>query len=681
MFTWWKSSSGKGSHRRAGAVLGLAVPLVLGGVPAGAGTDRAEVDLTELDLADLVHVEVRTVSRKTVEVLDSPAAIHILTREDILSSGVTTLAGALRMVPGLDVARIDSSTWAVSARGFTSQFANKMLVLVDGRSVYSPLFAGVYWDVQDTLLEDVDRIEVIRGPGATMWGANAVNGVINVVTRSAAETEGGHLTTLAGNEERGMAALRLGTAVRDDLFVRAYAKYVDRDERSRPTGGEAHDAWSVSRAGFRSDWLPGSRDTVTVQGDLYDGDAGQTTVIPILEPPWQSVLDEDVDIRGAYVSAQWVRETGAEAESALRVYWNRTVRREEVLSEERTTFDLDYQRRRRAGRHDLIWGTQYRTTRDDIDNSFDTSLTPDATRHDLWAAFVQDEIRLVDDRLRVTLGSKLEHNEFTGWEHQPSARLLWKLDGRRSTWAAVSRAVRSPARGFTDVRINQEAFPDPGGGMPHLVVIRGNPAVRSEVLRAHEAGYRACSRRQVCTDVAVFYNVYDDLVTGEPAAPFVETDPPPVHIVHPVLIDNRASGRSYGLEISSVWQPAPRLRLTGWYALVNLDVDPDPGSASEGASAGDSPEHHVHLRGRVLLPHDLTLEAGWWWRDERVNQGVPPRDRTHLRFGWQPTPGIELSIVAENLVDDGYREFGDNLHQPLATRVDRSVHGRLRWRF
>src|ERR1700731_4640181 len=370
--------------------------------------------LKKLSVEQLVDIDVTSVSKYPEKFSEAAAAVAVLTSEDIERSGVTKIPDALRLVPGLDVAQVDAHTWAISSRGFNDIFADKLLVLIDGRTVYTPLFSGVFWDVQDTLLEDIDRIEVVRGPGATLWGANAVNGVINIITKSARDTQGLLLYGGGGTEEQGFTGARYGVKINDDAFVRIYAKYFSRDSSVLPDDTDAHDSWDMFRAGFRLDWDPTHQDSVTVQGDIYTGQQDEVYTVPTTTFPFSGKISSTDNVSGGNVLGRWSERFSADSELTVQTYYDRTVRNSAIFAENRDTGDIDVQHRFGLGeRQEIIWGFGFRVTHDDVLNSLNVALVPDSRTLKLYSAFVQDDIVIVPEQLRLTIGSKFEHNDFT----------------------------------------------------------------------------------------------------------------------------------------------------------------------------------------------------------------------------------------------------------------------------
>jgi iron complex outermembrane receptor protein len=498
---------------------------------------RLPDDLTKMTLEDLMDVEVTSVSKKAEKLSDAAAAIFVITQEDIRRSGVTSIPEALRMAPGIEVARIDENKWAITSRGFNRRCANKLLVLIDGRTVYTPLFSGVYWDIQDTLLEDLDRIEVIRGPGAALWGANAVNGVINIITKQANNTQGGLVSGGSGTEERGFASGRFGGLIGKEVYYRVYAKYSERDpfesfavpnlshgDFNIPSGSCLHchdrlntqkrerNGWETLQGGFRLDWQRTSSDSLTLQGDIYGSNSGESLTVASFTYPFARDFTNEPSKAGGNILARWKYSFCNSSDMALQLYYDRTEGGEASAKEFRDTFDLDFQYRFAPNkRQEVMLGLGYRYTREDFEDSFTYLLYPQSRDDQLFSTFIQDEIEIMPSRLRLILGSKFEHNDYTGFEIQPNARLLWKPHALHTLWAAVSRAVRIPSRAEHDIQINALVLP-PGisqnpGPLPVLVSFFGNNDFDSEELLAYEIGYRTLIHDLVSIDVAAFYNI------------------------------------------------------------------------------------------------------------------------------------------------------------------------------
>src|SRR3989442_11260408 len=555
-----------------------------------AQTSRSVPDVTAMSMEALMNMKVTSVSKHTQKVADAAAAIFVITQEDIRRSGATSIPEALRLAPGLEVARIDQNKWAIGSRGFNGRFDNKLLVLIDGRSVYTPLFSGVYWNVQDVMLEDIDRIEVIRGPGATLWGANAVNGVINIISKKAKDTQSAVVTAGAGTEERGSGSVRYGSKIGNTSY-RAYGKYFNWGPSVYPSGTTAHDGWDALRGGFRADWAPAGANSLTLQGDIYRSKYGETLTVPSLNSPYSSTFPNNGHYSGATILGRWNHSSEGSSMSLQMYYDNTTIADNSLFVDHQNIFDMDFQHGFSVGdSQQFVWGLGYRSIRDRNDPSFSVSLRPNQLTLNHFSAFIQDEISLVDNRLRLTFGSKLEHNDFTGFEVQPNARLLWTLTPNQSVWTAVSRAVRTPALTEEGLRLNSAVIPPLTPGVnptpfPAVITVFGSHQFQSEDLLAYEVGYRVQATSTFSTDIATFYNKYSILRTAEPRSPFLEGSPAPTDLVIPFVASNKMSGGTYGVEIFADWRVAPKWRLVGSYSYLQMDIrknsdslDPTPDS-------------------------------------------------------------------------------------------------------
>ncbi len=670
--------------KKALGVLLLALATITGWA-ADSEPDLLPMDeLRKLSLEELMRIDVvvTSVGKKPQKLFETAAAVFVITPEDIRRSGVTSIPEALRMVPGVQVAHIDASKWAISARGFNGRFSNKLLVLIDGRSVYTPLFSGVFWDEQDTLLEDIARIEVIRGPGATLWGANAVNGVINIITKQAKDTQGTLITAGAGTEERGFGGVRYGGSLGKAAYYRVYGKYFNRDEFTGRSGPEAADDWAVSRGGFRVDWDASGRDALTLQGDIYAGRAGQTLTFAALTPPFVQTKSLDVSINGGNLLGRWTHSFSPTSTLALQLYYDRTDRDNPSQGKQiRDTLDIDFQHDFGLGkRHDIIWGLGYWFSSDDTEGSFSLSSDTENRGLNLFSAFVQDDVTLVEDRLRLTLGAKFEYNDFTGFEVQPNARLLWTPYKRHALWGAISRALRTPSRINQDVRFNQRVIP---GDPPVVLSLFGNSDFDSEELLAFELGYRVQPMDRLFADIAAFYNVYDRLRTFEPGVPFLETSPLSSHRVRPFFTANKMDGEAYGVELALDWEPLDGWRLQAVYSYlqIQLHVDGDSGDTISEAAEGESPKHQFSLRSSMDLYRDLALDLWLRYVDNLPSLAVGSYLTLDARLGWKPHKNLELSVVGQNLLDRQHPEFVGEFFDILPTQVERGVYAKLDWRF
>jgi iron complex outermembrane receptor protein len=644
-------------------------------------------DLTQLSLEDLMRIEVTSVSKKGEQLSDAPAAIFVITQEDIRRSGVTSIPEALRMAPGVEVARIDANKWAISARGFNSRFATKLLVLMDGRSVYSPVFSGVWWDAQDTLLEDIDRIEVIRGPGATLWGANAVNGVINIITKKAGETLGGLATVGAGTEEKGFGSFRYGLKLGEHTDARAYAKYFNRDASITRSGAEAADDWDQFRTGFRLDHEPSRQNNFTLQGDYYRGSSGSINEVSTLVPPYSRSFLEKPDLAGGNILGRWKHAPSDTSEFTLQAYYDRTERQDSLAAEDRDTGDLDFQHRFKwIGGQEIIWGLGYRLTRDNIKNTDLRTINPSSRTDQLFSAFIQDDIMIIEDRLRWVIGSKFEHNDYTGFEVQPSTRMIWTPSKDQSVWGAVSRSVRTPSRAEQTVTTNVAVIP-PGQGsnrgpLPIQVRLTGDSSFQSEELTSYELGYRLRPIERLTFDLAGYYNRHNklrntnDVPNSPPTRAFNGGQP---YLQSTLALNNTLSLDIYGVELALEWQLLDWWRIKGSYTYAEMKNDQNrPFAEAQNLSI---PRHQFSVRSSMNLGKNSEADAWLRYVDEFDNGGVPSYFTLDLRLSWRPIRNLELTLVGQNLLENRHQEFRPEQFSTQVYEVERGVYGKLTWKF
>ncbi|MFA5939693.1 MAG: TonB-dependent receptor [Sinimarinibacterium sp.] len=623
--------------------------------------DALPADLTELSIEQLMDIVVTSVSKKEESQFDAAAAISALSNEDLARAGVGSVAEALRLVPGMDVAAVSANQWAISARGFNNLYANKLLVLVDGRAVYTPQFAGVYWDLQQSMLDDVDRIEAIRGPGGTLWGANAVNGVINVVSRSARETQGALLYGGGGDVEPAVAGARYGGRVGDDTWYRAFASYRQVDDFPLADGSSADDNWSGEQAGFRFDGTPRDGTQWTWQGDatladLYDG-AGEASNVNTL--------------------GRWSQRGDDGSRLEVQAYYDRTHRDEPSRARSTVdTADLALQQTLGVGpSSDVVWGLGYRyiDIRGDATNRM-VRIRDRELAQDLFSAFVQHEHRLLSDRLKLAAGVKLEHNDYTGLELQPSVRAIFAPTAAQRVWSAVSRAVRTPdvVEGQDAIAIVRGAPFSAPDGNTYVPVVVGNPDLDSEVLWAYELGYRLRLSPRTSLDLAAFYNDYRELIgVGEdvrlvPGTPTGTAE---------TRWRNNVDGETHGGEIIVAATPLSTVRLSASYALLLANLDGGP--AADTIENG-SPKHQVSLRSGWDFTGNASADAVL--RHVSGIEAVPAYVTADLRLVWRPRPSLELSLVGRNLFDDRHPEQAPVLLAPAA-EAPRAVMAKVRLHF
>jgi iron complex outermembrane recepter protein len=634
--------------------------------------EQARIPL--LSLEQLINQKVTSVSKQTEKASQAAASIYVINSEDIRRSGATSVAELLRYVPGIEVARSGSSQWAVTSRGFNAQFANKLLVLVDGRSVYTPLFSGVYWDEQNPDLQTIDRIEVIRGPGATMWGANAVNGVINIITKDALSMQGSTAQALVGNAERSLSVHHGGT-LGGNAHYRTYVRRHDMDAFNDATGRDANDAWRLGQAGYRVDWEKGN-DALTLQSDYFEGHEHYNYIFPQPIAPFVTTLDANEVFKGGNVLLNARRQLGESGEViSFKTYLDREERvRNRLGTHIVETLDGELQYQRRMGdRHELVMGAGYRLVSDDLTGSFYLSFNPQQRQTQMFSGFLQDKIMLVNDQLYVTLGSKIEHNDYTGAEFQPNARLSWQIDENNTAWASVSRAVREPNRTIDDVSLVLS-----GTSTGEILRQIGNRGIKSEQLYAYELGYRSRVTENASYDISLFYNSYDDLYINQTGTPVLATS---VEFGNYTMIPwdafNTGKGNTYGGEVSMNWNVTDMWRLAAGYAYLQVDVS---GMSTIVTREGTSPQQQASLRSYFNITPEWELDTFLYYVDSLPKDNIPAYLRADIRVGWRPSSTVEVSVTGQNLLDPTHPEFSPFLYN-APTEVGRAVVGRVTWSF
>jgi iron complex outermembrane recepter protein len=632
--------------------------------------------LKRLSIEQLLDVEVTSVSKTRESLLSAAAAVSIVTDEDIRRSGATTVPEALRFVPGLFVARQTSNSWSVSSRGFSGVNSQELLVLSDTRSIYTPLFSGVFWDVQDYLMDDIDRIEVIRGPGGSLWGSDAVNGVINITTKPAQDTQGGYFEAETGTQEHVTTALRYGGQLGDDAYFRVFGKFTDQDAELDPPG-TGPDNWRLGHIGFRSDWQAGPEDAVMVKGDLYDGTIG-------LVAPSASIIGRpspsgrlETGVSGGNVLGRWQHAFDATSDMQLRLYYDRTHRNDPSFLDDLDTVDLDFQHRfLLARRHEITWGLSYRLLDDRTEGKGVIALNPPSAHDQLYSGFIQDQVSL-GQSVRLTLGTKLEHNDYSGYEVQPSIRAAWDLAQARTLWAAVSRAVRVPDRLERDVDIDAT---DPTA--PVVARLLGNRDFNAEELIAFELGYRWQLAPNLSLDLATFHNRYRGLASLEYATPFV--DPSTGQTIIPVVSRNLTSGRSDGVETSVTYSPQSNWRLSLDYSYIDMSLTAHGMDLNRGQWAeGSTPRNQLGLRSYLDLPWGLQLDVQFRALSavtklpaSVTGEGIPSYQELDVRVGWRIGHHTQLSLGGQNMLHAHHVEFGTPSDR---SSIRRSVYGKIAW--
>ncbi len=646
-------------------------------------------DVTSMSVEDLMNLQVTSVSKRAQKVADAAAAVFVITQDDIERSGARSIPEILRMVPGLEVARIDENKWAIGSRGFNGRFDDKLLVLIDGRSVYTPLFSGVYWDVEDVPLEDIDRIEVIRGPGATLWGANAVDGVINIITKPAKATQGGFIKVEGGDTQITADSARYGGEIGTKGTYRVYGKYFDWKPSTDLAGQQGSDGWHQARGGFRSDWALSQADSLTVQGDVYSSRDGETITLPTLAPPYSSTFGNTGTYGGGNVLGRWTHSSSNNSSFSLQGYFDRTNYSDNNLFvDHESVFDIDFQHDFHLGEaNEVVWGAGYRSIQDRNMPSFTVAVTPTSAQYNQFSAFVQDEITLLDQRLRVTIGSKFEHNAFTGFEFEPNFRALGNISKNQSIWVAVSRAVRTPALTEEGLRLNNAVVP-PGAPpfnspLPVIESIFGSNQFQSEDLIAYEVGYRVQATSSFSADIAAFYNNYTHLRTAEPGVAFVEGSPAPTDVVVPFVALNKMSGGTYGIEPYFDWKALPRWKLFGSYSYLRMRIHKDADSMDPTADLpnGENPENQFYFRSALDLPGHLEQNLIVRYVDQLPAYNIGGYASLDGGIHWKAKPNLEFSFDGENWLNHRHIEFIPDFINTQPTVVGRSFHGGITWSF
>jgi iron complex outermembrane recepter protein len=651
----------------------FASAMILYGYAATAAADNAASsigELKQLNVEDLMNVQVTSVARHPERLIEAASAIQVITQEDIRRSGATSIPEALRLADNLQVAQKNSHDWAISSRGFNTALANKLLVMIDGRTVYTPLYSGVFWDVQDYVLADIERIEVISGPGGTLWGANAVNGVINIITKGAKDTQGLYAQAGGGSRPQDFADLRYGGALSPDTQFRIYGKYFDRGSEVLANGDSASDSWRQGRGGFRVDSDASTIDKLTLQGDVYGGHEDEQT-------------GGTSDTSGENVLGRWSRRISDTSDLGLQSYIDRTHTSNPaaaliinglefagpgIFKDDLTTYDVDFQHRFRVGTaNSVVWGWGFRYSHDVVNNAPSLAFLPPTLDRDLYSIFAQDEIALRSD-LSLTLGSKLERNNYTGFEVEPNVRLSWILNSKEALWGAVSRAVRTPSRIDQDF---SEAAP------PHFVILEGGSDFKSESVVAYELGYRVQLDRQLSASVSSFFNHYDDIRS---------TTITPTTLL-PFFFANGLEGDTYGIEFTSNYQVTDTWSLHAGYTLLkeHLHVKPGQVDINDALNETADPQHQFSLRSSLNLPRHIEFDTALRWVDTLHNNNgavvgtVPSYFEMDSHLAWHASDRLEFALVGQNLLHNRHPEYG--FPSPARPEIERTAYGKFTWHY
>lgn len=607
--------------------------------------------LKKLSVEELMNVEVTSVSRRPEKLAEVASAIQVITQEEIRRSGATTLTEVLRLATNLQVAQINSSQWAISARGFNNALANKLLVMIDGRTVYTPLYAGVFWDVQNVMLDNIERIEVISGPGGTLWGANAVNGVINVITKNAKDSQKALVEGGVGSEVLGYGGVRYGGKISNNLYYRVNAMAFKRGSLLNFEGEDANDDWTIAQGGFRIDWQE-EHDQVMVVSNLYGNRPN---------PDGTGAIKAN----GHNVVARWSHDVSDNSDFKIQVYYDQTYRDfRNNFTERLNTYDLDGQHRIRLSNHnEITWGLGYRLMDHRVQNLELFRFDPGNKKLHLYNIFLQDRFMLFQDRLNITVGCKLEHNSYTELQFLPSARASMALSSNQSLWTAISRAVRNPSRIDTDFSVN---------ATPELLLLSGSDSFKSEEVLAYELGWRMQSPTTFSLSVTTFYNVYENLRSAEPG---------PAPLFMPITIANGVEGDTYGVEFTGTYQPASWWRLRGGYTFLekDLSIKPTSNDLNGGRAESNDPAHQFLVQSMMDIPGNIELGFIGRYVDDLPEPRVASYWGLDATVAWRLYNFIEVSVTAQNLLDEQHIEFVPSNRE--ARNLQRSIYGKVVCRF
>ncbi len=646
-------------------------PLYLLGVPA-----QSMENLTELSLEQLMNVNISVSARRGERLQDSSAAVYILKNSTIQRSGATSIPELLRLVPGVEVTRIGKGKWGIGIRGFNGGiFTNRLLILVDGRSAFSPAKIGMFWDTLDTLIEDIDRIEVVRGPGTALWGGNAFNGVINIVTKHSCDTIGGKASVAAGDEERWFGSVRYGKAFGNNRYGRAYFKSFERDDATRPDGSDNYDQWTGSQGGFRLDFGSVEQGATSLQFNAYEGNQNEELILPA--PGSGSATElrrKHVSYSGMNFLAHWEKQASDKHNFRSRFTADHSKRDDLFFDLEINSYDLDLQHDfKPTAANRLLWGLAYRLTKDNLQDQY-IRYRPTRREYAVTSGFVQYEHQLLKS-LRAIMGVKISHNDFTGEEQQPNMRMVWTPQKNMTFWLASSDARRTPSRTEHDVIIDFDLL-NPAVQLQ----IRGDEAFESERLKAYEFGWRFNVSDRLTLDTALYYNEYEDLRTLEPGAPEPSTGPTP--FIVPLIATNGAAATSRGGELSVGFKASPTWRGEFIYSYVDIEVEADQSNDPNADNVErESPRHKAAVTSHWDLPRQVELSTTLRYVDNIEQHNIDAYTALDLKVSKVLTPSATLSLVGRNLLTGGHQEFVDRVVGTPPVEVDRSAYLQLVLKF
>ena len=637
-------------------------------------------ELFKTPIEQLMEMQVTSVSKKEQKISTVAAAIFVITQEDIRRSGATSIPELLRLAPGLDVAQLDGNSWGISSRGFNNRWSNKLLVLIDGRSVYSPVFSGVYWQAIDVPLADIERIEVIRGPGATVWGANAVNGVISIITKSSKDTQGGLVEGSAGTHLLEQSMVRYGGKFGKQGHYRFFADSTANRNNVDVTGLPANDDGHNVHGGFRADWDASGEDLITVEGNLGES-AGWATYSGFLSlaPPYQGTSETTSRSREANILGRWTHTFSPRSDTALQMYFGSDSLGSFGINADVKTADLDFQHHFVAGeRNDIVWGIGARVQPIVINSSALATFTPSRNTSWLASAFIQDEFE-ISDSFRLSFGTKVERNDLTGNNLQPGIRAVWSPDKRNSLWGAVSRAISEPSRQDVAVTLNLNAFQGQNG-LTYLMSASGNPRIQAENLTAFEVGYRYQPSKKVSMDLAGFFNRYTNLISTDALPPTLETYPQ-LYVSLPYQFGNNNWGHTYGLEGSATVAVSQRWKLSPQYSWLKTALYGAPTSLNPYAGLGEGPEHQFQVRSNFNVSRNVDFDSSFGYVGPLGHATVPGYPMLDARLAWRFSEAGELSLNGQNLLDPRRVQLGGAFNFGVPSIMARHAYLKLSWRF
>jgi iron complex outermembrane recepter protein len=650
----------------------------------------AESTTQDPSLEELLKTDITSVSKKEKQLFDTPAAVYVVTREEIRSSGARNVPDALRLVPGMEVSQINASTWSVGVRGFDERFSNKMLVMIDGRSLYSPIFGGINWDSIDLVMEDIDRIEVIRGPGGSLWGSNAVNGTVNIITRSSQATQGALISEVSASDAPVSLAARYGGQAGKLGTYRIFSKYTDSFGNQNAAGHWAGDAWHMLHGGFRMDLKPRQHDALMLEGDMSGGSFGEPLSMHLMQAPWATAIGGVNSPLGGTMLGRWTRDYSNGQETQVQVYYSKENRDATERPDHLNTVDVDAQHHFHIGsRQDFVAGAGYRYSQVYAPSTYFLTINPASQDFPLFSGFIQDEITLIPKKLALTAGGKLEHNRFTGFDFQPSVRVNWRPTGKQDVWAAVSQAVKTP--NLLNTSMNRMLSASVGSDGLNVTTYIGNPQYKDERLLAYEGGYRLQLKR-VSIDAAGFLNRYNDAETTEPLPPVLPTVSQP-YTLNQTQWANNDYGRSLGAEVAASWNVISRWKLTASYSWLKIELRPNsisqdrgPGSSSAGFNTG-TPTNRFGVRSSYALLKNLQFNTSAQYAGplpsgdaHDLTPAVPSYYRVDSNLQWHVGEYVRLDFGGQNLLAPRHAEYGGG-NGAIQTLSTRNIFGRVTYAF